>query len=419
MSHDHSHDSIGDLRLAFFLNLSFTIIEIAGGIWTNSLAILSDAIHDLGDSLSLGMAWYLETYARKDKDKKYSYGYRRYSLLSALINTVVLIVGSVFILSSAVARLFNPEPVDAKGMIVFAILGIIVNGLAMLRLRGGKSLNAQVVSWHLIEDVLGWVAVLIMSIVLLFTDLYILDPIFSILITSFVLYNVIKNLRKTLALFLQAVPENMDLEMIENRLLAIDNVCSSHHTHIWSMDGEHHVLTTHLVVEEDTSQDEVLCIKEDINQLSNEMDFLHTTVEIEYGAEPALWSHPHQNFTISLCVTDVLVAFFHTQVALRQRGKIVLMIGFLDRNDRPFYAYKTVGRLLILYTQAEAACFFQQIDLLSVFIGDKYDLGAWFVRVPDWHHHRSAPLGIYPKNPNMQVSQEGFPLVFGHCKVHY
>jgi cobalt-zinc-cadmium efflux system protein len=285
MSHDHSHDNTGDLRLAFFLNLSFTIIEIAGGIWTNSLAILSDAIHDLGDSLSLGMAWYLETYARKDKDKKYSYGYRRYSLLSALINTVVLIVGSVFILSRAVTRLFNPEPVDAKGMILFAVLGIIVNGLAMLRLRGGKSLNAQVVAWHLIEDVLGWVAVLIMSIVLLFTDLYILDPIFSILITSFVLYNVIKNLRKTLALFLQAVPENMDLEKIENRLLAIDNVCSSHHTHIWSMDGEHHVLTTHLVVEEDTSQDEVLCIKEDINQLSKEMDFLHTTVEIEYGDE--------------------------------------------------------------------------------------------------------------------------------------
>ena len=285
MSHDHSHDSISDLRLAFILNLSFTIIEIAGGIWTNSLAILSDAIHDLGDSLSLGMAWYLESYAYKDKDKKYSYGYRRYSLLSALINTVVLIVGSVFILSRAVTRLFNPEPVDAKGMILFAVLGIIVNGLAMLRLRGGKSLNAQVVAWHLIEDVLGWVAVLIMSIVLLFTDLYILDPIFSILITSFVLYNVIKNLRKTLALFLQAVPENMDLEMIENRLLAIDNVCSSHHTHIWSMDGEHHVLTTHLVVEEDTSQDEVLCIKEDINQLSKEMDFLHTTVEIEYGDE--------------------------------------------------------------------------------------------------------------------------------------
>jgi len=285
MSHNHSHDSTGDLRLAFFLNLSFTIIEIAGGIWTNSLAILSDAIHDLGDSLSLGMAWYLETYAHKDKDKKYSYGYRRYSLLSALINTIVLIVGSIFILSRAVTRLFNPEPVDAKGMILFAVLGIIVNGLAMLRLRGGKSLNARVVAWHLIEDVLGWVAVLIMSIVLLFTDLYILDPIFSILITCFVLYNVIKNLRKTLALFLQAVPENVDLEKIENRLLAIDNVCSSHHTHIWSMDGEHHVLTTHLVVEEDTSQDEVLCIKEDINQLSKEMDFLHTTVEIEYGDE--------------------------------------------------------------------------------------------------------------------------------------
>ena len=284
-SHDHPTSSTKNIRIAFVLNLAFTIIEIVGGIFTNSMAILSDALHDLGDSFTLGLTWYLEKVSGRSRTPSFSYGYRRFSLLGALISSVVLLFGSILILARSIPRIINPEPVDAKGMIFFAVLGIIVNGLAMLRLRGGKSLNAQVVAWHLIEDVLGWVAVLIMSIVLLFTDLYILDPIFSILITCFVLYNVIKNLRKTLALFLQAVPENMDLEMIENRLLAIDNVCSSHHTHIWSMDGEHHVLTTHLVVEEDTSQDEVLCIKEDINQLSKEMGFLHTTVEIEYGDE--------------------------------------------------------------------------------------------------------------------------------------
>jgi len=287
MSHNHTHEhsSTSDLKLAFFLNLFFTILEIFGGLYTNSLAILSDAVHDLGDSMSLGMAWYLENYAQKGEDKRYSYGYQRYSLLSALINTVILTVGSLFILSQAVPRLLNPEPTDAQGMVIFAILGIIVNSIAVLRLRGGKTLNAKVIAWHLIEDVLGWAAVLALSIILLFTDFYILDPILSILITAYILYNVIKNMRATLALFMQAVPENVDLENINERLLEIDNICSTHHTHVWSMDGQHHVLTTHLVVEEDTTREQVQCIKEEINQLSRDLDFFHTTVEIEYGDE--------------------------------------------------------------------------------------------------------------------------------------
>jgi cobalt-zinc-cadmium efflux system protein len=284
MDHIHTHDSSGDIKIAFFLNLTFTVIEIFGGIWTNSLAILSDAIHDLGDSLSLGMAWYLERVANKEQDQKYSYGYRRFSLLGALVNTIVLIVGSILVLSQAIPRLINPEPTNARGMIIFAFLGILVNGLAVLRLRGRNTLNARVVALHLLEDVLGWVAVLVVSIaLLLFPHLYILDPLLSILITVYVLYNVIKNLRKTFALFLQAVPENVNLDEIEQRLLEINRVCSTHHTHVWSMDGEHHVLTTHVVVDDDTGKEEVQCIKEEINQISRELDFVHTTVEIEYG----------------------------------------------------------------------------------------------------------------------------------------
>ena len=285
MAHNHPSGDTARIKAAFFLNLAFTVLEVFGGIWTNSLAILSDALHDLGDSISLGMSWYLENYAERGDDKRYSYGYRRYSMLSALVNTIVLIVGSLFIIWQAVPRLIEPEPTDAQGMALFSILGILANGLAVLRLRGGKTLNARVAAWHLIEDVLGWVAVLVVSIVLLFTDFYFLDPLLSILITLYILFNVIKNLRRTLALFLQAVPDEVDLEQVESRLLSIDNVRSSHHTHVWSLDGERHVLTTHLVVEQGTTREQVECIKAEIKHLSHELDFYHTTVEIDFEEE--------------------------------------------------------------------------------------------------------------------------------------
>ncbi len=285
MTHTHDHDDAGDLRLAFFLNLAFTLLEIVGGLWTNSLAILSDAVHDLGDSLSLGLAWYLERVSQRGRDARFTYGYRRFSLLGALLTTIFLIVGSGAILMEAIPRLLAPEPANARGMILFAVTGILVNGLAVLRLRGGTTLNKRMVAWHLLEDVLGWVAVLAVSIALLFTDLYILDPILSLLITLYVLYNVIGNLRTTVALFLQAVPENVDLHEIEARIQAVAHVLSTHHTHVWSMDGNHHVLSTHVVVERDISREQVLCIKEEINAMCTSLDLVHTTVEIEYQDE--------------------------------------------------------------------------------------------------------------------------------------
>lgn len=285
MKHNHTHTSTGNIRVAFFLNLGFTILEIIGGLWTNSLAILSDALHDFGDSLSLGLAWFLDKYSQKGHDTKYSYGYRRFSLLAALINTVVLIIGSLFILSEAVDRIMNPEHSNAPGMLLFAIAGIVVNGLAVLRVKGGKSLNARVVAWHLLEDVLGWVAVLIVSIVLLFKDVHVLDPILSMLITLYVLFNVIRNLKKTLTLFLQGVPEQIDLNEIERRILAIDRVESLHHTHVWSLDGEHHILTAHVVVDQNTTKDQAAGIKNEIKSQIEEMDFEHVTIEVEYANE--------------------------------------------------------------------------------------------------------------------------------------
>lgn len=283
--HHHSHDSGSSLGTAFFLNFGFTILELIGGLWTNSVAITADALHDLGDTISLGVAWFLGRYAQKETDQDYSYGYRRYSLLGALVNTLILIGGGLFVLSEAVPRLLAPERANAAGMIGLAIVGVIVNGLAVWRVKGGQSLNTQVVTWHLLEDVLGWVAVLIVSIVLLFTDWYILDPILSILITLYVLYNVIGNLRKTLAIFLQAVPESIDISDIQRRLAAIEPVQSTHHTHVWSLDGEQHVLTTHLVVPDGATKEVVLAVKRRVIEITNDHNFAHVTIEIEYESE--------------------------------------------------------------------------------------------------------------------------------------
>ncbi|SFG62773.1 cobalt-zinc-cadmium efflux system protein [Halobacillus alkaliphilus] len=287
MGHHHHHidSSTGKIKTAFFLNLFFTIIEIIGGIMTNSMAILSDALHDLGDSLSLGLAWFLQKFSQKEQSKEFSFGYKRFSLLAALINSVVLIVGSVFILTEAVPRLLNPEQPNTTGMIVLAILGIIVNGAAVFRLRGGDSMNQKVISWHLLEDVLGWAAVLVVSIIMAFTDLPILDPIASIAITVFILYNVVKNFIKTMRLFLEGVPESISLEDIVQKINAVPNINSTHHTHLWSMDGENHAFSTHVVVPENATKEEICHVKERIKEILHTISLEHVTIEIEYQDE--------------------------------------------------------------------------------------------------------------------------------------
>jgi cobalt-zinc-cadmium efflux system protein len=280
--HLHTHKEISNIRLVFFLNLLFALAEIIGGMWTNSVAILADALHDLGDSITLGLSWQLERIAQRKGDLRYSYGYRRYSLLGAVVSAIVLVVGSVFMVLETVPRLIHPEPSDARGMLLFALAGILVNGIAVLRLREGKTMHARVITWHLLEDVLGWLAVLIVSLVLLSADIQILDPILSLLIIAYVLFNVFRNLRKTLALFLQAVPDEVEIKQIEQELLQTPKVKGIHHTHIWSLDGERHVLTTHIVLKENAKKEDIRIIKSVIRDLTRQCGLEHTTVEFEY-----------------------------------------------------------------------------------------------------------------------------------------
>ena len=298
MSHNHTHSHTStskNFRTVFFLNFGFTLFEIVGGILTNSIAIISDALHDFGDSISIGLAWYLEKYSHKKSDNKYTYGYGRFSLLGALINAMVLIIGSTFVLANAIPRIIEPQPTNAEGMIIFAIIGVIVNGAAVFKLKNEESMNARVMMLHLLEDVLGWIAILAVAIALLFWQTYILDAILSIMITLYILFNVTVNLKKTIALFLQAIPEHIQLEMIDEKLKSIDKVISSHHTHVWSLDGANHILTTHLIVDKTTTRDEIVRIKSKCKQLFEDLKMTHFTIEIELEDEVCLMKDDHEH----------------------------------------------------------------------------------------------------------------------------
>ncbi|PCJ49903.1 MAG: cation transporter [Gammaproteobacteria bacterium] len=288
-SHGHNHIpkdmSSNRIGWAFILNFCFTIIEFIGGWLTNSTAIMADAVHDLGDTLSIGLAWGLNKLSKKNSNKTFSYGYHRFSLLGALINGVVLVAGSIWVLTMSFPRLLSPVMPDAQGMLLLAILGVIVNGYAAYKLSEGKTLNERILNWHLIEDVLGWVAVLIVAIVLMFIDFPILDPILSIGFTLFILFNVIKNLRTAIQLFLQATPEQGLQDSIKTQLSALKFIDEIHHFHLWSLDGERHVLTAHLVLSHYFDQQEYIAMKNEISSRLRPFNLEHTTLEFEFVDE--------------------------------------------------------------------------------------------------------------------------------------
>ncbi len=283
-AHDHQHHhhhGSGNVGTAFFLNLGFTIIEIIGGLLTNSVAILSDALHDFGDSLSLGLAWYFEKLSKKGRTPQFTFGYKRFNTLGALINGIVLVVGSIIILMEAIPRLFNPEETHAPGMIVLAVLGVLVNGLAAWRLGGGQGLNQEMMSLHLLEDVLGWVAVLIGAVVMYFFDLPWIDPALSIAITLFVLYNVVRRLIRAGKIILQATPEDVDIDHIRQDLSGIAEIRDVHHTHLWTLDGEYNVLTIHVKTDGDRPVRELQPIKQEIRHRLEHLNVEHVTIEFE------------------------------------------------------------------------------------------------------------------------------------------
>jgi len=277
-----------NIFLAFILNLAFSIFEFMGGIFTGSVAILSDAVHDIGDASSIGISYLLEKKSKRQPDEKYTYGYGRYSAMGGVITTLILLFGSLAVIFNAASRILSPTDINYNGMLILASIGVAVNLCAELLTGNGDSLNQKAVNLHMLEDVLGWILVLCGAILMRFTDISIIDPVLSILVSAFILINAVKNLKQIEDVFLEKIPQNINLDAVKAHVLSIDGIEEVHHMHIWSMDGYNHYATMHVVTER-----EPLTVKKEIRQALGAYHIGHVTLELESRGEKCDAAHCH------------------------------------------------------------------------------------------------------------------------------
>lgn len=268
------------ILLAFILNLGFSIAEFIGGTLTGSVAIISDALHDFGDAAAIAVSAYLERKSKRPPDEKYTFGYGRFSVVGGAINGLILLFGSVIVISSSVIRLVSPSPIHYDGMIIMAVFGVGVNLLAAYVTHGGHSLNQRAVNLHMLEDVLGWVVVLIGAIVMRFTNWWFIDPIMSMGVAVFILINAIGTLRDILQILLEKSPTGISPSEVIKKLEEIDGVGHVHHIHLWSLDGEHAFATVHIVSQSDEHE-----AKENVRRALAEIGIIHATIETEKPGE--------------------------------------------------------------------------------------------------------------------------------------
>ncbi len=261
---------------AFLLNLGFSVFEFFGGIYSGSVSVLSDSLHDFGDAAGIGVAYWFERKSKKGADEKFTYGYARYSVIGSVITTVILLVGSLLVITSSIKRLFNPIEINYNGMIVIAIIGTVVNLGAALFTSGGKSINQKAINLHMLEDVLGWIAVLISAVVMRFTDWWFIDPILSAVIAVIIFVGAAKAFKEAVDLLLEKAPVGVDRAKLEEKLNSIESVKEIHHLHIWSLDGITNCATMHIVTNADASQ-----TKESIRNVLKEFGISHSTLELE------------------------------------------------------------------------------------------------------------------------------------------
>lgn len=273
--------STKNIFIAFILNLFFSIFEFFGGLFTNSVSIMADSIHDFGDAISILISLILEHISNKKPNKEYTYGYLRYSILGAMITSLILFFGSIVVIFSAIKRLINPVSVNYDGMLVLSIIGIIVNFIATKITKDTENINEKTVSLHMFEDVLNWVCVLIGSIIIRFTDIHIIDPILSIVVAIFILINVLKRLKNILEVLLEKKPNKINIEEIKTHLLEIKEIKDIHHLHVWTIDGINNFITLHVLIEEDVLAKKIEDIKEKIKCELKEHGINHSTIEFE------------------------------------------------------------------------------------------------------------------------------------------
>ena len=266
-----------NILIAFLLNLSFSIFELFGGLFTNSVAIISDAVHDLGDSFSIGLSYFLEKKSKRKPDEKFTYGYMRYSVLGAIITNTILVTGSVLVIYNAFLRIINPVDINYNGMIIFAVFGVVVNFLAAYFTKDGDSLNQKAVNLHMMEDVLGWVVVLVGALVIKVTEINMIDSILSIGVAVYIFIHALTSFKDIVDLFLTKVPSGVNVNELSKHILEIEEVEDVHHVHVWSMDGVNNYATMHVV----SNTKNISKLKRNIREELEEHGINHVTIEVD------------------------------------------------------------------------------------------------------------------------------------------
>ena len=238
-----------NMTIAFLLNFSFAIIEFIFGLLFHSSAVLADAIHDTGDALAIGLSTLFEKISNRKEDPNYTLGYKRYSLLGALLTSVILLIGSTLVIVENVPKLFAPEKVNYDGMLVLGIVAIAVNTAASRVVSHGHSHNESILSLHFLEDILGWLAVVGVSIILRFTDWYFLDPLLSLVIAGFILSKALPKFWENIQIFLDHVPSDVDLRQLYQEIAVLENVRAITQLNVWTTDGLEKYAMLHICLE--------------------------------------------------------------------------------------------------------------------------------------------------------------------------
>ena len=283
--HHHHHESTKWIWTAFFLNLGFAIIEWIGGFWTNSIAIISDAIHDLGDSLAIGLAYIFEKVSKKKANEKYTYWYARFSILGALITVLILIIGSFFILKNAVARFSNPSEINSVWMLILAVIWLGINWFAARKTAKWEWLNEKAITLHLLEDVLGRAAVLVWSILIYLFHRNFIDPLLSVWICVFILINACKLLKWVIDIFLEKTPEWISHDEVLKEIKKLDGVLDIHHIHLWTLDGNKNYITIHALIDKKLSVPKIIALKKTIKDALKKQNISHCVIEFEWEDE--------------------------------------------------------------------------------------------------------------------------------------
>lgn len=271
------------ILVAFLLNLVFTFVEVFGSVLTGSVTILSDAVHDFGDCIALAVAWRMEKISKRPANERYQFGYRRFSVVAGLINNVILLAGGLILIVASVQRFFNPRTIDGKGMLIFAVFGILVNGVAMLLTARGKNINEKTISMHLLEDVLTWVTVFCVGVVMCFYDLPVLDSLLSVGMTLVIFMGVFRNLKKIIAIITVRSPLGAEeYRKLKDSLDRINEVGGLEELRLFTMDGEDINAEVCLVIYEELGTEDMMQLFLRVRKRCEEEGIWHTVIQVRY-----------------------------------------------------------------------------------------------------------------------------------------